>query len=106
MSTGLCAYQNCMVCTVVVGEALRLCESLQWVTNLGPDDMDFSLDLKHVVDAVNSNNSSNTDFGSITSHCRQLLNAQVTNSKVEFSCRQANEVTRESALATQIEASS
>lgn len=51
-----------------VGETLRLCEALQWVTNVGLDDMDFSLDLKHVVYAVNSNNSNNTNFGSFISH--------------------------------------
>ena len=45
--------------------------------------MDFSLDSKLVVDFVNSNNSSNTNFRSIISRCRQLL-SRFTNSKAGF----------------------
>jgi len=57
------------LCSVEIGRALGLCEALQWVVELGLDNMDFSLDSKLVVDVVTSNNSSNTNFGSIISHC-------------------------------------
>jgi ribonuclease HI len=63
------------LCFVEVCEALELCEALQWVVELGLNIMDFSLDSKLVVDFVNSNNSSNTNFKSIISHCRQLLSS-------------------------------
>lgn len=55
-----------------VDEALGLCEALQWVATLGLGSMNFSLNSKLVVDVVNSNNSSNTDFRCIVSHCRKL----------------------------------
>jgi len=57
--------------------------------------MDFSLDLKLVVNIVNSNNNSSTDFESIISYCRQLLSIRFTNFKVEFNQRQTNEVIHE-----------
>jgi len=47
--------QHC-TCSVDIGKALRLCDALQWVADLGMDNGDFSLDSKLVVDAVNSNN--------------------------------------------------
>lgn len=53
------------LCSVDIGKALRLCDALQWVADLGIDYVDFSPDSKLVVDVVNSNNSCNTDFGSI-----------------------------------------
>ena len=70
------------LCLVKVCEALGLCEALQWVSELGLDSMNFSLDSKLVVDGMNSTNSSNTDFESVISHCRQLLSTQFTNSRV------------------------
>lgn len=57
--------------------------------------MDLSLNSKLVVDVVDSNTSSNKDFGSVISHCRQLLRTQFTNFKIDFNRRQANEVTHE-----------
>jgi hypothetical protein len=64
------------------------------------------LDSKIVADAVNSQASSHSDFGAIVSHCRQLLNINLHNSKVEFSRRQANGVAHELARAALLDASS
>ena len=69
-------------------------------------NMYFFLDSKLVVEVVNSNNNSNNHFGSIISHCQQLLNTQFTNYKVEFSRRDANEVTHNLTQAVSLEASS
>jgi len=94
------------LCSVEIGEALGLCEALQWMAELGMDNMDFSLDSKLVVDVVTTNNSSNTHFRSIISHCRHLLNTHFTNTKVEFSRRRVNKVTHELTHAISLEASS
>jgi ribonuclease HI len=66
-----------LICSVDIGEALGLCEALQWVVELGLDNMDFSLNSKLVVDVVTSNNSSKTNFGSII-----VLKTHFTNHKV------------------------
>jgi ribonuclease HI len=50
---------------VDIGEALGPYRALQWVIDLGFDDMNFSLDSKVVVDAFNSGSNNNTEFGSI-----------------------------------------
>jgi len=93
------------LCAVEIGEALGLCEALQWVMVLGLHNMDFSLDSKLVVDAVNSTVSNYSDFGSVISHCRQLLNINLHNSKVEFSRRQANGMAHALAQAALLDAS-
>jgi len=68
--------------------------------------MDFLLDSKLVVDAVNNNVSSNSDLGAIITQCRRLLDVNLHNSKVEFSRRQANGVTHELAREALLEANS
>jgi ribonuclease HI len=45
-----------------VGDALGLCEALQWVVILGLDRRDFSFDSKVIVDAFNGDNNTNNDF--------------------------------------------
>jgi hypothetical protein len=82
------------LCSVEVDEVLRLRKVMSWVEELGLDVKDFSLDSKFVVDVVNNNNSSNNDFGSTISHCRQL-NIHFTHYKIEFNWRQINGVTYE-----------
>lgn len=61
------------LCSVDIDKALGLRDTLQWLADLGMDNIDFSLDSKLVVDVVNSNNSSNTDFGSIINYCISYL---------------------------------
>lgn len=56
------------------------------------DNVDFALDSKITVDAFNHPHPDVTEFGLIISACRRLLSSQFTNSKVEFTLRQANEV--------------
>lgn len=53
------------LCSVDIGEALGPYQALQWVIDLGFDDMNFSLDSKVVVGAFNSGSNNNTEFGSI-----------------------------------------
>jgi len=72
------------LCSVEVGEARGSSEALQWVIALGLDNINLSLDSKLVVDADNCSVSSYSDFGFIISHCRQLLNNNLNNSKVEL----------------------
>ena len=56
--------------------------------------------------SIYSTNSSNKEFGSIISHCQQLIRTQLINSKIEFSRRQTNEVTHELTQTTLLEANS
>lgn len=69
-----------LLCSVDVGEALGLCQALQWVVELGFHNTDFSMDSKIFVDAFNGNNSSNNDFGSIIGPCRRLFSIIFINS--------------------------
>ena len=55
---------------------------------------------------MNSNNISNTNFGKVINHCRQLLITQFTNSKVEFNRRQTNSVTHGLTQTTPLETNS
>lgn len=50
------------LCSVEIGEALGLFNTWQWLANLGFDNMDFSLDSKVVVDAINNNHSYNNEL--------------------------------------------
>jgi len=83
------------LCLVDIDEVLRLFQALQWVVDLGFGNMDFSLYLKVVVDAFNSNNNNSNEFGSIIQTCMQLFSGSFNNFMVEFSTRQANGVAHE-----------
>ncbi|XP_058754336.1 uncharacterized protein LOC131627507 [Vicia villosa] len=81
-------------CTdVAIGEALGLLKTLNWVHELGFDNMDFELDAKRVVDSVTNLKLNDSDFGAITGKCNRLMALFFRNSHVEFVRRQANEVT-------------
>jgi ribonuclease HI len=67
------------LCLVDVGEALGLCQALQWVVGLGFDNYDFSMDSKIVVDVFIGNNNTNINFGCIICHCKQMCNTLFTN---------------------------
>jgi ribonuclease HI len=88
-----------LLCDVNVGEVVGIHTSLEWVSNLQFDNVDFSLDSKRIVDQVNSDIDDNNEFGCIISSCRQLLHNNFQNSHVEFNRRQTNEVTHELAHA-------
>ncbi len=54
------------------------------------DNIDFELDSKITRDAFHSRKMDVTDFGSIIGACRELFSTSFTNSRVEFTRRQAN----------------
>ncbi|XP_058756628.1 uncharacterized protein LOC131629844 [Vicia villosa] len=82
-------------CTdVVIGEALGLLKALNWVHNLGYDNMDFELDAKRVVDSVTIPRPNDSDLGAIIGECNRLMALFFRNSHVKFVRRQANEVAR------------
>ncbi|XP_058776277.1 uncharacterized protein LOC131650592 [Vicia villosa] len=89
-------------CTdVAIGEALGLLKTLNWVHELGFDNMNFELDAKRVVDSVTNPKPNDSDFGAITGECNRLMALFFRNSHVEFVRRQANEVAH--ALARNLE---
>ena len=75
---------------VAIGEALGLYHALQWMTDMQFDNIDFELDSKIMRDAFHSRKTDVTDFGSIIGACRELFSTSFTNSRVEFTRRQAN----------------
>jgi len=75
---------------VAIGEALGLYHALQWMTDMQFDNIDFELDSKITRDAFHSRKTDVTDFGSIVGACRELFSTSFTNSRVEFTRRQAN----------------
>ncbi|XP_058767513.1 uncharacterized protein LOC131641227 [Vicia villosa] len=80
-------------CTdVVIGEALGLLKAVNWVHDMGYDNMDFELDAKRVVDSVTSPRPNDSDLGAITGECNRLMALFFRNSHVKFVRRQANEV--------------
>jgi len=70
-----------------IGEATGLLHVLQWVQELGLNDIDFELDSK-----FNSKGEDISELGAIIHNCRHIYNSYFTNSCVEFPMRQTNEV--------------
>jgi len=77
---------------VDVREAIGLHTTLQLVSDLQFDNMNFALDSKRVVDCVNSNVYDISEFGCIISACRRLLENSFQNFHVEFNRRQVNRI--------------
>jgi len=82
---------------VAIGEALGLYHALQWMIDMQFDNIDFELDSKITRDAFHSCKMDVTDFGSIIGACRELFSTSFTNSRVEFTRRQANAAAHASA---------
>jgi len=70
---------------------LALHHAMEWLSDMSFDFMDFCSDSKSIVDAFNQNRVDVTETCHILSACRLLFSSYFTNSKVEFSRRQANE---------------
>lgn len=81
------------MCTPEVGEVLGLFYAIQWVQELQLSNVDFEMNAEKVVDFFNKGSNDVSEFGSILEECKRCRNAFFENSKVEFSRRQANEVT-------------
>jgi ribonuclease HI len=81
-------------CTVSVdvGEALGLHATLQWLSDMQFDNVDFATDSKLTVDALLSTRYDLSEFGCIISSCCSLFRNLFSNSRVEFVRRQANAV--------------
>jgi ribonuclease HI len=80
------------LCSVSMGEALALYHALEWLSYMSFDHVDFCSESKVTVDAFHQNRVDVTKTGHILTACRQLFTIHFTNSKDEFSRRQANEV--------------
>ena len=74
------------------GEALSFFLCAKWLGYMGFDNVNFTLDSKTTTDVFNGHRVDITEFGLVLFACRRLFNAKFTNSKVEFTWRQANGV--------------
>jgi len=75
---------------VAVGEAMGLFEALQWLSDMSFENVDFELDSKVTCDAFLSRRDDISEFGHVIASCKALFSAFFTNSRVEFTMRQAN----------------
>jgi ribonuclease HI len=75
------------LCDVAIGEAVSLHTTLEWVSDLQFDNVDFALDSKKVVDSFHTCVVDNSEFGCIINACRQLFYDRFQNSHVEFNRR-------------------
>jgi len=75
---------------VAVGEAMRLFEALQWLSDMSFDNIDFELDSKITCDAFHSFREDVSELGNIITSCKALFSAFFINSRVEFIRRQTN----------------
>nr|ABD28710.1 Polynucleotidyl transferase, Ribonuclease H fold [Medicago truncatula] len=87
------------LCPVNIGEALGLYHATRWINELQLTNVDFEVDSKTIADYFNKARGDNTEFGSIMENTIQFCNIFLTNSHVEFTRRQANEVAHELAKA-------
>jgi hypothetical protein len=76
-----------LLCDVAIGEAIGLHTTLEWVSNLKFDNVNFALDSHKVVDSFQTSVDDNSDFGSIINACRQLFQDSFQNFDVEFNRR-------------------
>ncbi|XP_058742674.1 uncharacterized protein LOC131615213 [Vicia villosa] len=81
-------------------EALGLLAAINWVLDLGYDNVVFESDSKSVVDSVTIHKPNDSDFGTITRVCYQVLTHSTRNFQIKFIRRQANEVAHALAKAT------
>jgi hypothetical protein len=80
------------VYSVDVGEALSLYHTLQWVSDMQLDNIDFEVDSKSTRDAIYSGREDISELGNIITASWALLSSKFNNSRVEFATRQANMV--------------
>ncbi|XVE66467.1 hypothetical protein DITRI_Ditri08aG0081900 [Diplodiscus trichospermus] len=85
-------------------EALCLLKAFEWIKSMDMANVIFEMDAKLVVDAINSTKHDISEFGSIISYSRTILQNEDT-FKVEFTKRQANKVVHTLAKASYLYAS-
>jgi ribonuclease HI len=72
---------------------VALFEGLQWLSDKSFDNVDFELDSKVTCDGFHSRRKDISEFGHVVASCKALFYAFFTNSRVEFTRRQANAAT-------------
>jgi len=87
------------VYSVDIGEALGLYHAVRWVHDLQLPLVAFEVDSKRAADYFKHGNADITEFGVIMEDTRNCCSLYLTNSIVEFTRRQANEVVHELAQA-------
>ena len=87
----LCCFSKCFngLLNAKEAEAIGMREAILWVMQQGVDHVIFETDAKSTVDALNNHETDISEFGSIISECRDLLN-QVLSFKYSFVRREAN----------------
>jgi len=75
-----------------VGEALGLYYVFEWLSDMQLDYVNFEMDSKTTHDAFHSHKDDDFEFGQIISACQALFSTHFTNSWVEFTRRQTNEI--------------
>jgi len=76
-----------LICLVFVGEALGLYYTLEWLSDMQMDNVDFVVDSKTTDDDFHSNKPDASEFGHIISECKRLFTSHFTNSRLEFNMR-------------------
>jgi hypothetical protein len=93
MLVSLCLRNTlCLFCDVVIGGAVGLHTSLEWVSNVQFDNVDFALNYKKVVDSFNTCVGDNNEIECNINACKQLFQHRFQNSHVEFDKSQTNGV--------------
>jgi len=72
------------LCSVDVGEAFGLYQTIRWIHELQLTNVDFEVDSKRVADYFNKGRGDIAEFGSIIDCSIKFCNSYLTNSHVEF----------------------
>jgi hypothetical protein len=78
--------------SVPLGEAIGLLFAIQWLGDMGCDNLDFALDSRIVTKAFHHQRPDISEFGQVVATIRRLFTSSFSNSRVEFNRRQANVV--------------
>lgn len=84
-----------LLCSIDVGEVLGLYPAIQWKHDLRLPNVDFEVDSKRVVDYFNRSNDDITEYDIIMDINIYYCSLYLTNSRVGFTRKQANEVVHE-----------
>jgi len=77
---------------VDVGEALCLYHALERLSGMHFDIVDFEVDSRTTQMAFYARKDDVSEFGNVIKACRNIFSTKITNSRVEFIRKQANEV--------------
>lgn len=77
---------------VILGETMSLYVAINYVSDMGLNDIIFEMNDKCVVDAFNSNKPAISEFGCLIKFCKTLFSFFNHNSHVTFDRKKANRV--------------